>query len=170
MYISELYISEDGKYPDGYLEFLFGPRWTYISIVRKFLQKFLLVTLDSGKWADLISISASELLENAIKYASEEGTKVKIVYYKEKNFLKLYVENFSKEENIDILKKEIERTMSGPTDKMYLEKMMEAGSRDDGESRLGFARIRYETNAKIELKIDENKVRVILNFDLNYKV
>ena len=165
-----MYINEKEKYPDGYLELIFGPRWTYISVVRKFLRQFLLVTLEHGKWADLISISASELLENAIKYASEDGTKVKVIYYKEKNFLKLYVENFSTEKSINILKKEIEKVMTGPSEKMYLDKMVEASTRNDGGSQLGFARIRYETNANIEVKIDESLVRVTLNFDLNYEV
>ncbi len=163
-------ISENGKIPDGYLEFIFGPRWTYISAVRKFLQQFLLVTLEHSKWADLISISASELLENAIKYASEDGTKVKIIYLKEQKFLTLYVENFSNEENISVLKKEVEKVMQGSAEKMYLNKMMEAAMRSDGGSQLGFARIRYETDARIDIKVDKTLVRVVLSFDLNYGI
>jgi len=165
-----MYINEDGKYPDGYLEFIFGPRWVYISAVRKFLRQFLLVTLEHSKWADLISISASELLENAIKYASEDGTKVKVVYYKDKNFLRLYVENFSNENNVNVLKKEVEKVMEGSSESMYLNKMMEAAMRNDGGSQLGFARIRYETNANIDIKIDNTLVRVTLDFDLNYQI
>ncbi len=151
---------------NGFIEMVFGPRWTYIATVRSFLQSFLSITLADNKWADVISMSASELLENAVKYASEEGTKIQIEHRKEENKLYLQVENFSVPEHIEMLKKEIEVINEGDTQEMYLKKMQEAAFRTDGKSQLGLARIRYESNAPIQLKTENNLVKLIVIFDL----
>jgi len=151
---------------NGFIEIIFGPRWTYIATVRSFLQSFLSITLVDNKWADVISMSASELLENAVKYASEEGTKIQIEHRKEENKLYLNVENFSVLEDIEILKKEIDVINEGDPQEMYLKKMQEAAFRTDGKSQLGLARIRYESNAIIRLKTENNLVKIIVIFDL----
>ncbi|OHD07279.1 MAG: hypothetical protein A2086_05420 [Spirochaetes bacterium GWD1_27_9] len=150
----------------GFVELIFGPRWTYIAAVRNFLQKFLFVTLEDVKSADLISMAASELLENAIKYASEEGTKISVKHFKEDDTLDLAVENYSFSDNIKILKEEIEKVNIGSPEEMYLFKMQEAALRTDGGSQLGFARIRYETCANIKLDATSDLVKIVVSFDL----
>ncbi len=51
---------------------------------------------------------------------------------------------------------------------MYLMKMQEAALRTDGGSQLGFARIRYETNAHISLDVKDDLVKVVVVFDLRH--
>src|SRR5882724_8432273 len=55
-----------------YVEMRFGPRWTYISCVRKFVASFFMIGLSDKERAEQISMAASELQENAVKHASEE--------------------------------------------------------------------------------------------------
>ncbi|HQB62498.1 MAG TPA: hypothetical protein PK899_12670, partial [Spirochaetota bacterium] len=119
---------------NGFIEMIFGPRWTYIATVRTFLQNFLSITLADNKWADVISMAASELLENAVKYASDEGTKISVEHKKDENKLFLHVENFSSKENIKILLSEVEQINSGEPQEVYLMKMQEAALRTDGGS------------------------------------
>lgn len=152
----------------GFVELVFGPRWTYIASVRNFLQKFLFVTIEDVKSADVISMAASELLENAIKYASEDGTKISVKYEKDDDKLILAVENFTFPANIEILKEELKKVNSGTPEEMYLMKMQEAALRTDGGSQLGFARIRYETNALIDIEFKDDLVKVVVIFDLKY--
>ena len=57
---------------NDYVEMRFGPRWTYISCVRKFVASFFMIGLSDKERAEQVSLAASELLENAVKYASEE--------------------------------------------------------------------------------------------------
>lgn len=151
----------------GYVELVFGPRWTYIATVRNFLQNFLLVTIGNNKAADIISMAASELLENAIKYASEEGTKIAVNYMEDKNLLTLSVENFTSVENIKILEEQIKEVNSDSPENMYLRKMLEAAERTDGMSQLGFARIRYESGSNIELKVKDDLVNISIFFNLS---
>lgn len=151
---------------NGFIEMIFGPRWTYIATVRTFLQNFLSITLTDNKWADVISMAASELLENAVKYASEEGTKISVEHNKDENKLYLIVENFSSPENYKVLSGEIEKINKGDPQEVYLQKMQEAALRTDGGSQLGLARIRYESNASIGITVEDDLVRVTVIFDL----
>ncbi|HNZ26033.1 MAG TPA: hypothetical protein PK385_01195 [Spirochaetota bacterium] len=151
---------------NGFIEMIFGPRWTYIATVRTFLQNFLSITLADNKWADVISMAASELLENAVKYASDEGTKISVEHKKDENKLFLHVENFSSKENIKILLSEVEQINSGEPQEVYLMKMQEAALRTDGGSQLGLARIRYESDAFIKVDVDNDLVKVTVVFDL----
>lgn len=151
---------------NGFIEMIFGPRWTYIATVRTFLQNFLSITLADNKWADVISMAASELLENAVKYASDEGTKISVEHKKDTNKLFLHVENFSSPENIKVLMSEVERINNGEPQEVYLMKMQEAALRTDGGSQLGLARIRYESNALIQVDVDGDLIKVTVIFDL----
>lgn len=151
---------------NGFIEMIFGPRWTYIATVRSFLQSFLSITLTDNKWADVISMAASELLENAVKYASEDGTKISVEHNKSEDKLYLVVENYAAPENWKILKEEIEKIGQGDPQEVYLKKMQEAAFRTDGGSQLGLARIRYESNATIGITIDDDLVKVTVIFDL----
>lgn len=151
----------------GYVELVFGPRWTYIATVRNFLQHFLVVTISNHKCADIVSMAASELLENAIKYASEEGTKISVHYLEEKNILILSVENFTSKENIKILEEQIKEVNTGTPEEMYLKKMLQAAERSDGGSQLGFARIRYESGSDIEYEIENDLVKISVSFNLS---
>ncbi len=151
----------------GYVELVFGPRWVYIATVRKFLQNFLSVTIGNNKKADIISMAGSELLENAIKYASEEGTKISCRYREDDNTLILIVQNFSSPENIKVLRQQIDIVNTGNPEEMYMKKMMEAAMREDGGSQLGFARIRYESNSEISVDVDDDLVSVTILFRLD---
>ena len=151
---------------NGFIEMIFGPRWTYIATVRTFLQNFLAIPLADNNWADVISMAASELLENAVKYASDEGTKICVEHLKDENKLSLVVENFTYQENIAILRSEIDKINSGDPTEVYLKKMQEAALRTDGGSQLGLARIRYESNANISMQAEGDLVKVTVIFDL----
>jgi hypothetical protein len=111
-------------------------------------------------------MAASELLENAVKYASDEGTKICVEHLKDENKLSLVVENFTYQENIAILRSEIDKINSGDRTEVYLKKMQEAALRTDGGSQLVLARIRYESNANISMQAEGDLVKVTVIFDL----
>ena len=151
----------------SFIEVIFSPRWTYISAVRNFFQNFLSITLANSKWAGIISMAASEFLENAVKYASNEGTKISVEYIKEDNKLRLDVENYSSPDHIKSLLKQIKEIYSGDPYSIYLKKIQEATLNTNEAGHLGLARIRYETNSDINVKIDGDLVKVNMIFDLN---
>jgi len=76
-----------------HIELWFQPRWTYISCVRKFLSGFFLIGLADKERAEQISMAASELLENAVKYSSEASNHLSVRVSRRANEIDLVVEN-----------------------------------------------------------------------------
>ena len=137
-----------------YVEMRFGPRWTYISCVRKFVASFFMIGLADKERAEQISMAASELLENAVKYASEEEGYLKIAIAKGSNEVDLCVKNRAEPHNINTLRRELALIQAGEPEKVYLKKMEEAAM-TEGQSRLGLIRIIYEAGAKLRLEVGE---------------
>lgn len=148
----------------GFIQLKFGPRWKYISVVRAFIQSFLAVSIsDIGK-ADKIAMAASELLENAVKYASEEETNIQVeVMPDDGERIAVTVQNTTTPESASALKTLFSEIMDGEPLEAYMKRMREAALRSDGKSQLGLARIRYETGGEMCLEVaDSGRVTISL--------
>jgi hypothetical protein len=151
--------SEEGE---GYIELKFGPRWKYIAVVRAFIQNFLAVSFADASRADKIAMAASELLENAVKYAIGEETRVKVGLSAKDGEVDIAVSNRADPEAIAGLKSVWKTAMTGDPLAAYLQMMREAATRSDGKSQLGLVRIRYETGGAMELRTEGDLVTIAL--------
>ena len=158
-------MSEKMEKNNGYIQLKFGPRWRYIAVVRAFIQNFLAISFTDHSSAGKISMAASELLENAVKYATGEETEVSVALSAETKELIISVSNRSNKESITELKTLWETIMTGEPLEAYMSKMREAATRSDGKSQLGLARIRYETGSMMKLKIEGDMVTVELKYN-----
>jgi hypothetical protein len=150
---------------DGYIELSFGPRWKYIAVVRGFVQNFLAVSIASGDLADKVAMAASELLENAVKYANGVETTVRLGVEAHTKRIDVSVSNQATPEAIAGLQALWAKVHEGQPLEAYLNLMREAATRSDGKSQLGLARIRYETNARMNLDIANGLVTISLQYD-----
>ena len=148
-----------------YVELRFGPRWTYISCVRKFVASFFMIGLADKERAEQISMAASELLENAVKYASEEEGYLKISIAKSTNSVDVCVKNKAEPHHVNTLRREFALIHSGEPERVYLKKMEEAAL-TEGQSRLGLARILYEGGATLKLDVKDADVELHAIFPL----
>src|SRR5436305_15045054 len=148
-----------------YVELRFGPRWTYISSVRKFVASFFMIGLSDKGRAEQISIAASELLENAVKYASEEDGYLKITIAKADREVDVCVKNKAEPHHINILRRELALIRSGQPEQVYLKKMEEAAM-TEGQSRLGLIRILFEAGARLRLEVNDGEVSIHAIFKL----
>jgi hypothetical protein len=145
---------------DGYIELKFGPRWKYIACVRGFIQNFLAISIVDQSKADKIAMAASELLENAVKYASRDDTHIVIKVSPATEQIKILVVNTAKQESIKTLLSIYEKISEGDPLQVYVTQMKEAAVRSDGKSHLGLARIRYETGGDLNVTVEKNEVQV----------
>lgn len=153
------------KVATDYVELRFGPRWTYISSVRKFVASFFMIGLSDKERAEQISMAASELLENAVKYASEEEGYLKITIAKADSVVDVCVKNKAEAHHVNTLRREFALIHSGQPEQVYLKKMEEAAM-TEGQSRLGLARIRYEAGAQLRLDVHDGEVSIHAIFNL----
>jgi len=145
--------------PSDYVELQFGPRWTYISCVRKFVAGFFMIGLADKERAEQISLAASELLENAVKYASEEETSLKISISKSAGEVDLCVSNAVEPHQLNVFRREFALATAGDPETTYLTRMKDA-AKTEGMTRLGLVRIRYEAGANLRLETTNGRVAV----------
>lgn len=147
---------------DGYIELEFGPRWKYIAVVRSFIQSFMAVSLQDNTKADHIAMAASELLENAVKYAAGEDIRIAVNVMSNRERLSISVSNSATPQAVEGLKAIFQKVNQGEPLEAYMVQMREAAVRKDGKSQLGLARIRYETGLAMGLKTEGNTVTISL--------
>jgi hypothetical protein len=145
--------------PSDYVELRFGPRWTYISCVRKFVAGFFMIGLADKERAEQISLAASELLENAVKYASEEETSLTISIAKSAGEVDLCVSNAVEPHQLNVLRREFALATTGDAETTYLMRMKDA-AKTEGLSRLGLVRLRYEAGADLRLETTDGRVSI----------
>jgi hypothetical protein len=150
---------------NDYVELRFGPRWTYISCVRKFVASFFMIGLADKERAEQISLAASELLENAVKYASDEDSYLRISIAKHLSEVDVCVKNRAEPHHINTLRREFALIHAGDSEQIYLKKMEEAAL-TEGQSRLGLIRILYEAGARLRLEVHESDVAIHAIFPL----
>ncbi|MBN2738109.1 MAG: ATP-binding protein [Spirochaetales bacterium] len=148
---------------DGYIELKFGPRWKYIACARSFIQNFLAISINDQAKADKIAMAASELLENAVKYANGEETQISVKVSPSTEKIAVRVSNLASEESIKTLKLIYDKVCEGNPLDAYVAQMKEAALRNDGKSQLGLARIRYETGGDLNLEIIDKRVSVLID-------
>lgn len=149
---------------ENYLDITFQPKWDNIRITKNFLEKYLLVNVFDKKSISKVIMSASELLENAIKNSPKSVDKhgVRLIIKKDSKsgHIELSVFNVIKKSEASLLVKRIdEMNHSEPLD-YYLYKMRESIKQKGNTSGdLGLARIHCEGEAKVQAKYDDkNKV------------
>ena len=149
---------------DGYIELKFGPRWKYIAVVRGFIQNFLAVGFSDDARADKIAMAASELLENAVKYAAGEETRVSVGLSATSGDVDISVANRASPEAVAGLKSVWDQVMAGDPLEAYVGMMRQAATRSDGKSQLGLVRIRYETGGTMTLSVEGDLVTIGLRY------
>lgn len=148
-----------------FMELTFSRRWKHVSVVRTFLQSFLSVNFPQGKQTtpERVAMAVSELMENAVKYASDEGIRVGLtVSSGHEPLLKVTIENPADAEAVQTVERLYSRVMAGEPIATYLEMMLEAATRAESHSHLGLIRIRCESGCRLGLETEPELVRFIL--------
>lgn len=154
---------KDKDMGNGYIELRFGPRWKYIACARSFIQNFLAISIIDQAKADKIAMAASELLENAVKYASGEDTHISVNVAPKTEKISVRVTNQANPASVETLKQIYAKINKGNALDAYVSQMKEAALRSDGKSQLGLARIRYETGGELSMKIEGNTVNIFID-------
>ncbi len=154
-------MSEKNK--DGFIRLKFGPRWKYIACARSFIQNFLAISIEDKVKADKIAMAASELLENAVKYASSDTTDIYVNVDPHDEKIIVEVSNIASDNKIKELRVVFDKLKESNTLEAYVSMMKVAALRQDGKSQLGLARIQYETAGELKLDIDGNKVTLSID-------
>ena len=139
-----------------YFHLVFRPNIKLVSTVRRFTGEFYRRVLVDQELASRLALATHELLENAVAYAQDDETAIRIEV--EGDLLSVRTWNKGTAERIAAIKTNIDRVMAAPDpDLYYQEQMLVASKRTDG-SGLGLARVRNEAEMQLSYEIDKDKV------------
>ncbi len=153
---------------EDYIELNISPKWKHISVVRNLVGTFLAIKIDDKYKADVITIAVSELLENAIKYSSNKNKHVRIHLEASNKKVVIIMNNHANEDEIPELKRILGIINNDDPFNVYIKQLKSSplSMKQKNKSQLGLARIRYETNANIQLNVKDNHVNIQVNIDL----
>jgi anti-sigma regulatory factor (Ser/Thr protein kinase) len=135
---------------------VFRPNVKLVSTVRRFTGDFYRRVLVDQELAGRLALATHEMLENAVTYAHDDETSIRIEVDGE--LLSIRTWNRAAPDRIAAIRNNIDRTMAAPDpDAYYQQQMLLAAKRSDG-SGLGLARVRNEAEMSLSYEIDNDKV------------
>lgn len=144
---------------------VFNRDWKHLPSLRTFLQNVLSVSLpaDSGTSPERVSMAVSELMENAVKYASSDELVLTLLIGEDKGeALRVSVKNHALPAQVTEVRSQYERAMAGDPLETYVTLMKESAVRTDGKSQLGLIRIRHESGCDLRLDSAEDWIEFSL--------
>jgi hypothetical protein len=138
--------------------------WDFIHLTRRYLNDIIVTLFNDRIFAEKVANSSSELIENAFKNSPPESD-FNIQLSDTRDLVILQVKNYTvndSETSFKIIKNELNKVYSeiDPSDS-FKKRILEYASDPAAKWMLGFARIRLETNAKIEVKLEKEGLIVI---------
>lgn len=148
------------------LSFSMYPLWEMVPLVRHQIKRILLLIVGDVALVDKIAMSASELLENSVKYTNHDQITFRLDYQKRLQYIDLTVANKSTVRHAKQLLSLVKAMKTKDQESFYLQKLMEKHV-DQTISHKGIARINYETGQIIKMSYNKEKwLTVKLRFTL----
>jgi hypothetical protein len=142
------------------MEVEFPPDWRVLRDLRTFVNKLVNSVVDSDDLAARVSMVATELAENAVKYSQDTATRVRLRVEPTATGIRCETENVASAEHISSLERTMSVVNEGDAVDAYAKALI-AISENDTSSRIGLARIRHEGQMALRCAISGSTVRII---------
>lgn len=131
----------------NYFELSFRPNISLVSVVRRFVSEFYDRVGGDAQAVSRMALASHELLENAIRYARDRETAMRVDFYPDTRKVQIQTRNRAEPEDVEYVA-ELLRQIREASDPMalYQERMLHAAQRTDGGSGLGLVRIYAEAD------------------------
>ena len=135
--------------------------WEFVLATRKYVSDMILGIFKENKtdllYAEKLATACSELIENAYKYSPPESD-LQVTLQRDTDHLKLLVRNFIEgdgETALRSIQKEIALVYSHTDPReAFKKKVLSSLADQNGKPMLGFAKIRLETSATVEVELE----------------
>jgi hypothetical protein len=140
-----------------YLQVSFRPNAKLVSTVRRFTEQFYEHMLDDADMTDKVALATHELLENAVAYASDGETGVRVELLDDELVVRTW--NKIAPDRLEALAKLFAEMNSIEPEEYYRTMLKKTAYRTDG-SGLGLARVRAEAEMAVTYELDDGRVCV----------
>ncbi len=143
----------------------FAPNLRIVSVVRRFVLSLYERLLECGDTSAQMALVTHELLENAVKYNTDDSTflRVSMTSGREASRVVMTIRTRNRAKRDDIVSAErlICRVRDTEDPVMLYHELIAASVSASVGSGLGLARIRAETDMRIDLTIDGDQIEVV---------
>lgn len=147
---------------EAYVELSFSPNVTLVSTVREFVSSFYQEIIHDAAVGDRLAIATHELLENAVRYASDGRSYIRVSVRSapEATFVSINTRNRASPSNIETAREQLD-ALAAATDPNahYIDLMRKTAKRAEG-SGLGLGRVCAETDMRIAYSIEGEIVAI----------
>jgi hypothetical protein len=147
---------------DAYFELCFSPNVRLVPTVRRFVAEFYREAVENRDATSRLTVATHELLENAVRYASDGNTLIRIAVQREQGGVRVTIDtrNRASSNSIDSVRTALdELAAAADADAHYQVLMRRSAKRADG-SGLGLGRVRAESGMQISYEVDRDAVHV----------
>jgi len=148
---------------EAYVELKFCPNVELIHVVRRFVSNFYERLLADADATSRLALATHELLENAVKFASDGESTIRIGVTKERGLSHVTIRtwNRSSAENIATIEKMVDEMSAAQDLFAYYQTVMRKNAKKREGSRLGLARICAEAEMAIDCQIFQDEVCIM---------
>ena len=141
-----------------YFHLEFRPNIKLVSTVRRFTGEFYRRALVNQELSSRLALATHELLENAVAYATDPETAIRIEI--EDELLTVKTWNRATPERIAGLRTLLDTITNAEDPKQFYQELLEASLAHTDTSGLGLARVRSEADMSITYEIDNDRVAI----------
>jgi hypothetical protein len=156
-------MNSQGSHGAAHVSLSFSPNVSLVSTVRRFVVQFYERILGDAELTSRVALATHELLENAVRYASGNETRIHIAVSPWSNgSAQLSITTWNRADSDALARvEEIFREMRQNSDpaQHYLELMQETAQRAVG-SGLGLGRIRAEAEMELDYVVEDDWLRI----------
>lgn len=139
-----------------YFHLTFRPNIKLVSTVRRFIGEFYRRVLNDQELSSRLALATHELLENAVAYAAEQETSIRIEIEGDQLIVKTW--NRTTPERLAALKERIDGLQAIEDADRFYQQMLVTSLKQTDTSGLGLARIRAEADMRLSYEIEKDKV------------
>ena len=139
----------------AYFELNFRPNVQLVSVVRRFVTEFYQRLSSDPDGTSRVALATHELLENAVKYAKDGETTIRIeVEPTTPKVVRIVLRNRADESNIAAIREIIDGVDKAPNSLAFYQTLIAQKARKKQGSGLGLARICAEGEMKIRFEVE----------------
>lgn len=144
----------------------FAPTTRIVSVLRRFVMSLYERILEDEEMSSQLALVTHELLENAVKYNIDEATLLRVTMTPQSESLSEIVvtirtRNRATAENIRIAERLITQVREAEDPFMFYQQLIAISADEPQRSGLGLARIRAETEMKIDFTIEGDEIEIV---------
>lgn len=149
----------------GNFDLILSRKWDCVPLTRSYIEDYLSLNMFNRSDISRIEMTASELLENCVKYSSREGIRIIMKIGSGRKHVDIHAFNYTKPELARTVRDRIKEMNEEEPLKYYLHRirLSRQYKKEFNSGGIGLSRIYYEGKAKVDTDYNKDKELLLIS-------